>query len=56
MTTQEEFRKAIELINSCTATLNCGCTMDEESNFYSDSLFFSCKKYMAAYRERALTR
>lgn len=56
MTTQEEFRKAVELINNCIGTLQCGCSMNEESNFYSDSLYFSCKKYMAAYRERALTR
>lgn len=56
MTTQEEFRKAVELVNSCTATLQCGCTMEDLSCFYSDSLYFSCKKYMVAYRERALTR
>lgn len=56
MNTEQEFRKAVELINSCTATLQCGCNMDDVSYFYSDSLYFSCKKYMAAYRERALTR
>lgn len=56
MTTEQEFRKAVELINSCIGTLQCGCNMDDVSYFYCDSLYFSCKKYMAAYRERALTR
>lgn len=56
MSTEQEFRQAVELINSCIATLQCGCEMTEESNFYSDSLYYRCKKYMAAYRERALTR
>lgn len=56
MTTEQEFRIAVDMINSCIATLECGCEMTEMSNFYSDTLYFRCKKFMAAYKERALTR
>lgn len=56
MTTEQEFRKANELVNSCIATLQCGCEMTEESNFCCDSLYFSCKRYMTAYKEYAIKR
>lgn len=55
MTTLEEFRKAVELISSCEATLKCGCQISAEEEIYADILYTKCKKYMAAYAERART-
>lgn len=53
MTTLEEFRKAVELISSCEATIKCGCQISSEEEIYADFLYNKCKKYMAAYAERA---
>lgn len=54
MTTLEEVKKAIEMINCCEATLSCGCSISTEEQIYMDLLYFKCKKYMAAYAERAI--
>ena len=54
MTTLEEVQKAIEMISSCEATLSCGCSISTEEELYMDILYHKCKKYMAAYAERAI--
>ena len=54
MTTLEEFRKAVELLSSCEATIKCGCQISAEEDIYADILYTKCKKYMAVYAERAM--
>lgn len=55
MTTLEEFMTAVEIISSCEATIKCGCQISSEEEIYADFLYTKCKKYMAAYAERART-
>lgn len=49
MTTKEEFDEAIKLLVSCTASVACGCEIDD---LQADWLEFKCRSFMKALKER----
>lgn len=49
MTTKEEFDEAIKLLVSCTASVSCGCEIDD---LQADWLRFKCISYIRAIKER----
>lgn len=51
MTTANEFKSALEMVNSCLATINCGCSITPDEGLYADSLYYRCREYMQAYDE-----
>ena len=52
--TEEEFRRAVDLVNKCTGTVKCGCKIEGEADFLCDCLFVSCRQFERAYRDRFL--
>lgn len=48
MSKQEEFTKAFELINSCSATIACGC---EYNKIDAEYLLGACKNYIRKFYE-----
>lgn len=52
MTTLDEFMEAKALVESCRATVACGCQIDDQDEWASDALYFACKEYIEAYVER----
>lgn len=51
MTTSEEFQKAMELVNSCKATIKCGCKYDKDQ---AEQLAYICKWYLKAVENQSL--
>lgn len=52
LSTREELLTAWRLVASCTATLACGCSLDEDDVDSVDSLYRICKDYCKAYDKR----
>ena len=46
MTTIEEFKKAIEMVISCSATISCGCEYDSDDAYM---LYHYCKHYVDTF-------
>lgn len=44
-----EFKKAVELLNSCIASLECEVTITSDEGLFADSLYYRCREYMKAY-------
>ena len=44
-----EFKEALEMVNSCIGTIKCGCTTTSDEWIYADSLYYRCREYMNAY-------
>lgn len=49
MTTKEEFEEAIKLVMKCTASVSCGCEIDD---LQADWLKYKCRSYLKALEER----
>lgn len=56
MTTLEEFKKAVDLVSSCEATLKCGCQMSTDEDIYAEFLYFKCKHFMTTYAEWVMSK
>lgn len=56
MTTLEEFKKAVDLVSSCEATLKCGCQTSTEEDIYADFLYLKCKHFMTTYAEWVISK
>lgn len=52
MSTIEELEAAWELVASCTATLACGCYLDDDEADFSEALSRICRDYCKAYDQR----
>lgn len=48
MTTKQEFDLAYEVVNSCTATIQCGCSFDENDAYM---LREACERFIAAFND-----
>lgn len=46
-----EFKKALELLNSCIASIECGCNMTEDDRFWADSLKRRCQYFDSIWDE-----
>lgn len=46
MTTKQEFDLAIQIVQSCTATLQCGCAFDEDDAVL---LRRACNRFITAF-------
>lgn len=46
---EQEFKKAIEMVNACKGTIICGCQVNEQ---LAESLYYLCKKYVETHKER----
>ena len=44
-----EFQKALEAVNGCKATLNCGCHMSQDDLFFARSLYIACRSFISSY-------
>lgn len=44
-----EWKDAVENLNSCIATINCGCSISPDEGLLADSLYYRCREYMKAY-------
>lgn len=47
-----EWVKAVQLLNACIATLNCGCNVSEDEEVYVESLYYRCRQYERVYQDR----
>ena len=47
-----EWVKAVQVVNSCIATLNCGCHVSEDEELYVESLYYRCRQYERVYQDR----
>ena len=52
MSTREELEAARQLVASCTATLACGCSLDQDERDSADDLRRICSTYIQAYVQR----
>lgn len=48
MTTEQEFDLAIQIVQSCTATLNCGCAFNETQAIH---LRMVCRRFIVAFEK-----
>lgn len=48
MSTEQEFKDAVELVMRCTATINCGCFISGNTMRDADNLYYFAKKYVEA--------
>lgn len=44
-----EFKEALEQLNSCIATIKCGCTITPDEGLFADSIYYRCKEYIKEY-------
>lgn len=51
MNGENEWEKAMYLVNACIATLNCGCSVLEYDELYVDSLHYRCREFERAYQD-----
>ena len=49
--THNEFKEALEKVNSCIATIKCECSITPDEGLYADSLYYRCREYMKVYHE-----
>lgn len=52
MSTMEELEAARQLVASCTATLACGCSLDQDEQDLADDLRRICSTYIQSYVQR----
>lgn len=48
---KNEFKSALELLNSCIGSIECEVTITSDEGLYADSLYYRCREYMKAYDE-----
>lgn len=46
---QNEFKQAVEIINSCIGSVNAEVNITPDEGLYADSLYYRCKEYMKVY-------
>lgn len=46
-----EFKDALELLNSCIGSVQCEVTITQDEGLFADSLYYRCREYMKAYDE-----
>lgn len=46
-----EWVKAVDLINGCIATLNCGCHVTVDEEVYAESLYYRAKQFLRVYED-----
>ena len=46
-----EFKQAVELLNSCIGSVNAEVNITPDEGLYADVLYYRCKGYMKAYDE-----
>ena len=51
---KNEFKEAVELINSCIGSVKAEVSFTSDEGFYAYSLYFRCREYMAAYDEHGI--
>lgn len=47
-----EFKETWCHLAGCNGTLSCGCTVDEEDEFWAECLYRMCREYMRNYEGR----
>lgn len=48
---KNEFKDALESLNSCIGSIECEVTITSDEGLYADSLYYRCREYMKAYDE-----
>lgn len=51
MQKKNEWKKSLEHLNSCIATMKCGCSITPDERLYVDSIYYRCKEYIKAYEK-----
>lgn len=51
MNSDNEWYQAVKLLNSCIATLNCGCSVSDDEAVYVESLHFRCNQFQRVYSD-----
>lgn len=51
MQNNDEWKNALEYLNSCIATMKCGCSITPDEGLLADSIYYRCKEYIKAYEE-----
>lgn len=46
---KNEFKDALELLNSCIGSIECEVTITSDEGMFADSLYYRCRAYMEAY-------
>lgn len=44
-----EWKQALEMLNSCIANIKCGVTITPDEGLLADSLYYRCKEYTEVY-------
>lgn len=46
---ENEWKIALENLNSCIANIKCGCSITSDEGLLADSIYYRCKEYIKAY-------
>ena len=49
MNTEQEFQKALELLNACIGSLECEVSLTSQAEFYANSIYYRCEEYRKTY-------
>lgn len=48
---KNEFKDALESLNSCIGSIECEVTITSDEALFATSLYYRCRDYMKAYDE-----
>lgn len=51
ITKDNEWVQAVDRLNGCIATLNCGCQVTDDEQVYAYSLYYRAKQYIAVFEK-----
>lgn len=46
---KNEWNNAFVYLNSCIATMKCGCSITPDEGLLADSIYYRCKEYIQVY-------